>query len=388
MKKRVLSLLMVGVLAGALLTGCGKSDNKAADNNGGSVTQEEKKDDAAAGEGSYTIASSTWGAGAYPLDDIVSNNQYLCNIIGGTLDVANNEFTADKVVSNLENQLANNPDGVLIQTMAQTTFGQEISDVSAKNLPFAFDSNFPEDESLVEKCYSIESFCGGVCSNPYEMGVAMAELAYADGHRTAVTTGAALGDYSHDNRMKGFKETFEKLGGTFLQDAHCADPSEAVAKTNDLLTANPDVDCIYATGGDYLSACATIKESRSDLDVAIYGTDIDPTLNPYIEDGTVTAMNGGQGVCGSIAITLIVNYLDGHQILDADGKAPLFDNLNVFTITGENAAGFQKLYDAGANLVGDDNYKKLLYRYNPDVTIETYNEVLEGYAESVYGRLE
>lgn len=405
MHKKMLGMLLAGALMGSLLVGCGDGAQTGGDS-GNTPSQEQGNDsqDGAGNEGqadngtqgddgtqaggdAYIIAANTWGAGAYPLDDIVRNDQYLCDQLGLTLDVANNEFTADKVVSQLENQLANNPNAVLFLGMAETTFVPVVQAIDNKGIPYAFDSNFPGDQ-LMEKCIEDALCCGGVAAAPYDMGKAIAELAIADGHKTAVITAAAQGDYSHDNRILGFTETFEAAGGEVVQVSHSADPSEAVAKTNDLLTANPDVDCVYATGGDYLSAAVSIKEQRSDLKCALYGTDVDPSLIPAIQNGSVSAMNGGQGVCGSLALTLLINYLDGHQILDADGKAPFFVNLNPFIITAENADGFQKMYDAGENFVGMENFNKLLFRNNPDVSFDTYNEVLEGYAESVYSRLQ
>lgn len=408
MKKKTLGMLLALCMAGSLLAGCGDGaqtngggenspaqdqgeqkpgdEQKPADGQESTDGQEPADGGAAAGGAAYTIAANTWGAGAYPLDDIVRNDQYLCDQLGMTLDVANNEFTADKVVSQLESQLANNPDAVLFLGMAETTFVPVVQAIDNKGIPYAFDSNFPGEE-LMAKCLVDPLCCGGISANPYNMGKAIAELAVADGHKTAVITAAAQGDYSHDNRILGFTETFEAAGGKVVQVSHSADPSEAVAKTNDLLTANPDVDCVYATGGDYLSAAVSIKEQRSDLKCALYGTDVDPSLIPAIQSGSVSAMNGGQGVCGVLSLTLLINYLDGHQILDADGKAPFFGNLEPFVITAENADGFQKMYDAGENFVGMDNFNKLLFRSNPDVTIDTYNEVLEGYAEDVYQRL-
>lgn len=383
MKRRITSLLMVGVLTASMLAGCGNAGNNSAENQ--TSTNEKEAGNMDGSGNSYTIATNTWGAGAYALDDIVRNDQYLCDRLGITLDVANNEFTADKVISQLESQMANNPDGVLFLGVAQTTFAPFLQVVHAKKTPFAFDTNYPEDD-LLNKCYEYEEFCGGVSAEPYDMGAAMAEQVLKDGNKTAILTCAAIGDYSHDNRIKGFTETFEAGGGKVLQVAHSSDPSEAVAKTNDLITAQPDADCIYGTGGDYMAAAVSIKEQRN-LSMKVYGTDLDPSLIPACKNGIISAMNGGQAVCGSLAMTLIINKLDGHQILDADGKAPCFSNLQPFVITTENAAGFEKLYDEGANFVGD-NFDKLLYRTNPDVTVDTYNEYLENYAESIYQMLE
>ena len=57
-------------------------------------------------------------------------------------------------------------------------------------------------------------------------------------------------------------------------------------------------------------------------------------------DGQVEACTGGEFVCGSLAVTLLINYLDGNPIKDADGTAPYFDNLTQFMVTAENAEDF------------------------------------------------
>ncbi|WP_289444289.1 hypothetical protein, partial [Klebsiella pneumoniae] len=71
--------------------------------------------------------------------------------------------------------------------------------------------------------------------------------------KTAVISAGASGDYAHDRRIIGFTEAFEAGGGEVLFVSHSADPSEGVQKTNDLLTAYPDVDCVYACGNDYVA---------------------------------------------------------------------------------------------------------------------------------------
>lgn len=70
-------------------------------------------------------------------------------------------------------------------------------------------------------------------------------------------TTAAIGDYCDDKRIEGFTEVFEAGGGEVVYVAHSGDPSEATQKTNDAVTANENVDCIYGFGdGGY---CRTEK---------------------------------------------------------------------------------------------------------------------------------
>lgn len=391
MKKRIYSLLFAGILAVTLLAGCGNKnggdgsetaaggESEPVESNSGSSPEEN-------GEDSYNFVTNTWGTGAYALDTIITIDKYFCEQFDINLDVANNEFTADKVIGQLESQLANDPDGVLFCGVAAPTFDPVAKACEKSQTPYVFQSNFPE-ESVLNDCLESDYFCGAILAGSYEMGYQLGEQAISDGHRTAVLTAAALGDYTHDNRIAGFTDAFEAGGGKVLQVSHSSDPSEAVTKTNDLLTANPTVDCIYGVGGDYGCAAISVLQQRGDMDCAVYASDMDPTLLEGIKNGECVAANGGHFVDGSLAMTLLVNYLDGHPILDENGKAPCFSNLTVFTVNQENIDKFLKFFDSGENLISRETYEKLLYRYNPDVNVETYNEVLEGYADSVYKML-
>ena len=68
--------------------------------------------------------------------------------------------------------------------------------------------------------------------------------------------------------------------------------------------------------------CRRRHQSRGITDCKIYGSNISPSVCQLIMDGQVEACTGGEFVCGSLAVTLLINYLDGNPIKDADGTAP------------------------------------------------------------------
>ena len=379
--KKGLALLVAASMTAATLMGCSSQGANDGAKDTQAVGGEEK-------EGSYSIAGNIWGTGAYPLDIIIHADEKVAAIADVKFDVADNQFTADKIISDLQNQLSTKPDAVLMFSVVDAVFGnvQELCD--AQKVPYALDTNFPSDPEVWEQIKNDPLFIGGIAASPYEMGKEIAELALSNGNKTAVLLGAAIGDYSHDQRMAGFKDTFTAGGGEVLQEMHCSDPSESTTKANDLMTANPDVDCVYATGGDYLSALSAIKAGDSAASYMVYGTDVAPDLLDYIESGVITAMNGGNHVNGAVAMTLLINYLDGHQILDADGKAPVLDYFKTYLITKDNVAGFQKLYANESCFFTDDEFKTLLYKFNPDVNIETYEQFLNTAADVIYAKAE
>ena len=94
------------------------------------------------------------------------------------------------------------------------------------------------------------------------------------------------------------------------------------SEDNDLLTAYPDVDCVYACGNDYVAPAADVVKSRGLEGCKIYGADISPNICQLIMDGEVEACSGGVFASCGVAITLLVNYLDGNVIKDSEARPP------------------------------------------------------------------
>ena len=380
--KRLLALVLSAAMFFSLAAGCTPADQT--DDGQTSPTAD------AGGEGGYTIATNNFGVGAYPLDMMVANEQSAADATGMTLTVTNNEFTADKVITQLQNQLAASPDGVAFLGISETLFPVAAQYCKNAKTPYVFYACSPTDEDM-EKIEQDEYYVGMVIYSPKNEGSRLAELALADGCKTAVISAGASGDYAHGRRIIGFTETFEAGGGEILFVSHSADPSEAVQKTNDYMTAYGDTDCIYATGEDYITPAADVIKSRGITDCKIYGSNISPSVCQLIMDGQVEACTGGEFVCGSLAVTLLINYLDGNPIKDADGTAPYFDNLTQFMVTAENAEDFYEFLsdeNLATHTISDEEYQNLLVRNNPDVHYDYFYDFLTNYEENVYAKVE
>jgi hypothetical protein len=91
----------------------------------------------------------------------------------------------------------------------------------------------------------------------------------------------------------------------------------------------------------------------------------------------VAAATSGNELVGAVAAALLINYLDGHQILDADGKAPQLTNTG-FVVDQNNIDDFEALF------VNDLPYTEevlqtLVWRYNSDVTYDTFVDFVENH---------
>lgn len=337
----------------------------------------------------YTFAHNKFGSGAYPLEIIVKEAEAELAYFGGKLRVADNEFTVDKVVTDLQAQLAAGVDGVEIFAVADTLFETMGDACTQAKVPFVLYDKTPTDEKVIAKLAANPLFIGSISAEEYNAGRQMGEKAVAEGSKTAIIIRAAIGDYSMDQRDAGFTEAFEKAGGKVLGRAICANPTEAVTKANDLLTAYPDADCMYGCGGDFGAGGVSALQTRTDVNqkMKVYITDISPDLAKKLLDGAISGVNGGQWVAAAISNTLLINYLDGHPILDKDGKAPWFRNLQMVDLPKDKAQKYIDLMAANGSPISKEEYQKLLFRYNPDVSYQTYMDFLSSYSDTFMAKL-
>ena len=98
-------------------------------------------------------------------------------------------------------------------SVVDSVFGKVQEACDSAGVPYVLDTNFPSDKATWEAIQADELYVGGVAASPYNMGKECAEQVKDPKGKTALILGAAIGDYSHDQRILGFTETFEAAGG-------------------------------------------------------------------------------------------------------------------------------------------------------------------------------
>ena len=370
MKKKLLGVIILCLAASMMfMVGCGGgSSDEAAGSAAGS----------AAAEGGYTIGYNNFGVGAYPLDLNEKETTYAIQTAGSQVKVANDNFTVDNVITDVKNLISSNVDGVVVWCAADTLYNSLNDLMLQAKMPFALGDKYPTSEDTIAKFQENEFFAGAVSTDDTITGANMAQRAWDDGHKTALIVAAAQGDTNHDARVKGFTEKFEELGGKVLGTVRCADPSEAVQKSGALLAAHKDADCLYGSGGDYSIGALSAMESAG-VTMPVYGTDVDPNVIQGIKDGKISAATGAAGTyCGTFAALLLINYLDGHPILDENGKAPATKGVKTIMITKDNVDDFEE-YWINNEIFTEEELQSLLYKYNENVTWADYEKMIEEY---------
>ncbi len=325
----------------------------------------------------FKIGVNTWGSGVPILDMFGDNAQNTLQMLGCTVDRASDDFTAEKELTNVQNFISAGAQGIALQAAAVSTLPQMASVCADAEVPFVLFTFIGADEDRDVISENNAFYAGAVDADMITDGMKVAEMAYADGCRTAVLIGGNIGDNNMDQRSDGFREKFEELGGTVLDEARCTDPSETLTKAEDMLSANMEVDCIYAMVADYVYGSIEAIDNLSIADsINVYLSCVDKGSAEYIKEGRIAGGNDGITLASYIGPTLLLNYLDGHQILDENGNPPRLQTIP-FAVTAENVDDYMATFTTeGVSPVTDEVLKSLCYRYNPDVTYQTYVELI------------
>lgn len=383
MKKRLLAALLVGTMAFSL-GACGSSgDSNTAvpeENESSAENEESAKNETGSTGDTYSLAYGEMGEGVWVIDYYMLSTQDLVEALGHKFTYTASDFTADKMQSDIQSLLTSGIDG-LFYYGAFPTITQSVADMCDEyDTPFVMVDQLPANE-YADIVQASSSFVGAVGSDPYKVGYQMGEYAASNGGTKALIIAAGEGDAAHDGRTNGFVDGFEANGGEIAAISR-AEMSEAATSAEDLLTANPDVDTWYGTSADHGVFILSALENAGRDDIMVYCTDGDGTSVKYVKEGKLIA-DGGGVINGTVAACLLINALDGHPILDADGKAPIFNECLNFIINEDNADGFNEQWIEKYPLAAED-YQELLYRYNPDVDYDTFVEFLQNYSyESV-----
>ncbi len=331
-------------------------------------------EEAAAGE-TYTIGVTTWGSGVPILDMFGNENEYVLGLIGMKTNRVSDDFIADKQVTNVQTLISAGVNGIVNQGSGVTTIPQMAELCKQAGIPIVFNVSCGLEEDLQALQENNEFYVGAIDLDMYLDGQIMGQKAYEDGCRTATMIGGNVGDQDIDKRMNGFTDKFEELGGKVLANARCTDNSECPTKAEDMLSANSEADCIYATVGDYVAGSMSAIDNLG-LDTKIYCSCTDEDSAKYILEGRIAAGNDGIGLACAIAPALLINYLDGHQILDADGKAPRLQTQPI-TVTAENAQDYIDIFYGGNHAFTEDMFKSLVWRCNPDVSYADFENLMK-----------
>lgn len=241
----------------------------------------------------------------------VEGGQRAADELGVELLVLDPQADASRQVTAMEDCIARQVDAIVLDPIESGSVMGPIEEAGAAGIPIAvldtpIDSphvvthvGVPQFEASREFGQFVAGYIIGAMGGEATIGVMLAstevQLARRDGFLAALEA------------VPGAEVVAEGDGRNILE--------RATAEAENMLTANPDIDVIYATGDPQLQGGLAAAASQG-RDIAFFGWDDIP--QPFIaplEDGRIVGfLKQSPDVGGETAVRLLVDHLNGEEI--------------------------------------------------------------------------
>lgn len=264
-----------------------------------------------------------WGNG------IKNEAAYWGNI---TVDIYDGEKSADKQVTLMNDCIAQEYDGIIIQTYNKATLTPAIEDAEAAGIPVV--------------CINMDSdaVCHGLVSmTDYEAGAVIAKnIADAlNGEGNVVVIQATPGAARGINLEAGFQDTLANYPNITILEEQAADWNMEKANTTmaNFLTAYPDqIDAVFAHNDQMAEGAGMACQAAGVEGIQIWGANGETKALEYIEEGIITGtVYTNVYDQGATALRLLMMYI-GSDIDISDWEATPVIKMPPITVTAENVA--------------------------------------------------
>lgn len=241
----------------------------------------------------------------------VDGAQKAADELGVDLVVFDPQADAGRQVTQFEDCIARQSDAIIIDPIESGSLGGAIDEAGAAGIPIAaldtpIDSphvvvqiGIPQYDASREFGQFVAGYIIGAMGGEASIGVMLAstevQLARRDGFMEALAA------------VPGATVVAEGDGRNILE--------RATAEAEDMLTANPDITVIYATGDPQLQGGLAAAASQG-REIAFFGWDDipEPFIKP-LEDGRIVGfLKQKPELGGEMAVRLLVQALNGEEI--------------------------------------------------------------------------
>lgn len=244
---------------------------------------------------------------------------------------ANNDSAAQN--SAIETYIQQGVDGLAVVAIDVNGIMPAVEQAAAAGIPVvAIDAILPEDGPQKAQVGVDNAKAGAELAAWYNENGSEAEKIGIVG---------ALNSYIQNVRKDGFEEALDTarisvagtVDGQNVQDV-------ALGAAENLITANPDLTAIYATGEPaLLGAVAAVASQGRQADVSVYGWDLTAQAIDGIDQGFVKAVvQQDPAGMGAAAVEALATLADGGEV-ERDIAVP------VTIVTQENVDDFRSLFE-------------------------------------------
>lgn len=359
MKNRLkkVTALVLGACMVAGLAACGGTNTAASDNgeSGSTAAASGSQDGSTSVEssGNSTIVTDAsglkigynyFGTGGYSLAALANQTQIVLDACGDESVSADDQFSVETLVSDVQNMISAGCDGLVIWLPAEPLYETVANMCAEAGVYFVLNDKVPSDPAIKEAIMSNEYFAGACAPANAVYGEILANYAIEQGWKTCITTSSAEGDATDQPRLDAFKAAFEAAGGEILSELHADTTAEGLTQVQDALVACDEPDFIYGVGSDYgINAC-TALENYPDYETKVITSGLDKEALGLLmdENSPMEMINGDYWISGLFSAVMLQNACEGNILKDADGNVIYVDDIQPFEVSPEAYPLYEK----------------------------------------------
>lgn len=276
MKKKVVSMLMVGILAMGTLAGCGSSstDSSSSDTSSSDTSSTDATDGDSDGDSSSATVSGEGHTISVILKTLNSDYWSACEAgikaaekdFGCTVNLMGppGETSYDEQMNEIETTLASgSSEAIVIAPLQPEVTANLVADATIPVL--AVDTTFESDKLV--------SYIGVSNKDAAKTLGEYAAKELGEGAKVALLAGTQ-GDTTSSDRMEGYTEAMEENGCTVLETQYTDSATDkAVSSMEGLLQKYPEgeLDAVFTHSDDIAMGAAEACKQAGRDDVAVYG---------------------------------------------------------------------------------------------------------------------
>ena len=235
----------------------------------------------------------------------------------------------------IENYVTQKVDGIVLVAIDVNGVKPAVTAAKKAGIPvIAVDAQIPEGDNVA--FVGVDNTKAGE-----EIGTFFADYAKKDmGGKAKIGIIGALNSFIQNQRLDGFKKTATTSGVTFADTVDGQNVQDvALTASENLMTANPSMNAIYATGEPALiGAVSGVETAGRQKDVKVFGWDLTAQAIKGIDEGWVTAVVQQDPYTeGKIAIESL-------EKIKAGGKVDPIIHIPVTIVTKANVDTFRGMF--------------------------------------------
>lgn len=249
---------------------------------------------------------------------------------GHTVMSASADGDPNKQLSDIESFVTQGVDAIIVIPIDEVGVVPALRSADEAGIPILSASPVPEAEEILTAV---------VGPSDFENGKAACEDMIADmesrddGTDVAIST-ASVTLYRIDQRELGCRDALSEAGATVVDVQKGLSPEEALAIGQNLLSAHPELDGIFASFSNLvIGAGQAVKDADKVGQVSVSGIDADRAIIQLICEGAVTSVGAQFPSQQAELITIAADDVINGRDVDPDQQ----DQLPTRTVTADNA---------------------------------------------------